>query len=400
MVEFICDNQEIEDLLVKIHGLVTANGGYVHEDVRICARDGSMTIEAAASAPKREVLITITDDVMLPMELFQLSLEGDEFVLKSVDDAATPIQVALMEAMLGLYNLTGKMASHRKTSTSRLYFDDPELFARICNPGDVEKFATIPQERFDMEMFLSTRYLPWRTGLSGGDVSKVLLPLIDLFNNHVQAQGFGRQGKSLSVVRSSPVTGSDECFVQYGKYDAHDLLLGYDYVDEYALFVTSQPMTIKPGEKASLEVGRNVSGPSNVNLSKRLMPLRRFLPTVKTDSAGGIPKVDFLLIPPAGAPRALRRVLINLISSIVPHLDQKLQMGLVSEAEHQVVAANVDYYEKLAGYLDDHETKAGTELIVDNIKRMAAAQLARVKAYSFENARAPAEDTPPRGGLN
>ncbi|MBN4046499.1 hypothetical protein JYU02_00710 [bacterium AH-315-P15] len=387
MVEFVCDNQEIEDLLIKMHDLVTSNGGFVHEDLSICARGSNLTIEAPASVAAGDRLITVPKQLLLPSEKFDLRLDGDDICMGSPDGSLTSLQVTLMEQMLGLYNLTGKMAAHRQTSTSRLFLEDREFFDRVALPTICKRHESIPLKDFDLHTFMGTRHLGIKMNKADDVRTPSIMPIIDFFNNNSRSLGFNVDDNAVSIDMSAPIEGSNECFVRYGKYDAYSLLFGYDYVDPSVLFVASIPMTIELSGFGTLEIARNTSQERRREAPKTLSDLKSILPPIVPYPDENEVWLSYLIVPPPHMPRAMRRILAFAIELLSPSISRFDRNFYLNDAERQIIEGNLKFYSDLKGYIGSYECKPGLEAIVENVGRVADMQLEKIGNYSFDAAK-------------
>ena len=66
MVEFICDDKEIEKTLRQLYKLVNTNGGFVHEMLTIASNKGDFQITVAEEVPGGEEIIVLPRECLLP----------------------------------------------------------------------------------------------------------------------------------------------------------------------------------------------------------------------------------------------------------------------------------------------------------------------------------------------
>ncbi|MBN4046500.1 hypothetical protein JYU02_00715 [bacterium AH-315-P15] len=387
MVKCIADTQEIEKHLIALCSNIVDAGGFIHKDLEVRARGGNLTIEAPSQIPNLDPIIKVPKELLLPAGKFDLRLDGNDFGIGTPDPSVSPVQLELMEHMLALYNLTGKMEQHRKISTSRLFFEDRELFDKIAFAGQREKAEAVSEEEFDLAMFLGSRTL----GVKSDEEPEVnipsIMPIVDFFNNNSRSAGYDLSGQDLTVRLSTPIEGSRECFVRYGKYDAQALLLSYDYVDRSIPFVTSVPMSVMLGDLGTIEILRNTGRKRQHKAPANLSDLGEFLPPViplRDDNAVRLP---YLFVPPPNFPRSMRRILAYAIEVLSPSLSKGDISSYVKHAERQVIARNLEHYSDLNEFVSARKAKPGTEAMLDNVRAMIDGQLKRIKSYSFEEPR-------------
>ena len=126
MVSIEADNVDIERCLERILAEARRGGAAFADDLVLRCADRSLSIELPPGSAA-ETLITLPEQMLVPTRLFSLALQGDDIVVTAADPAVTPARRALMESMLALYNLTGKIAWFRRHSTVPFLRGRPEL---------------------------------------------------------------------------------------------------------------------------------------------------------------------------------------------------------------------------------------------------------------------------------
>jgi len=388
MVHFVSDSHEMEKHLRKIHDLVCANGSFVHEDIVICSQNGSLTIEAPARVVEQQKLMMLPDEALLPLEKFELVLNGDDICIESNTDFVSPVQVQLMEEMLALYNLNGKIAEHKRSATHSLYHLDRELLAHVADEKLIASMAQWNDKNFYIEAFMASRRLGRK--LKGDPTKKqsVLMPLIDFFNHHPQAYSFGDDdGRLMTRMFTTPETGR-ECFVRYGKLDDHHVFLSYGYPETKSPMVESHSMEIDVPGFGTIQIHKRPAAPHNLkNIPRQQKGLEPFLSPIAINEDRTRLTIGCVWIPPKGAPRALRRVLGMYFERMKSGMSFGQMSAFVDEAEHQIIDNNCKYYSELKGKLENHIAKPGAEQILENAKIMVDSQLRKITAYSFDAAR-------------
>lgn len=422
MVKFACDDKDIEKALRRLHKQVVANGGLVYDGLTIGCKQGSFIITCDDKIAAGERIMVVPRDCLLPVGKFQLGLKGNSIIIKGHDKDLTQGQVEMMETMMELYNLSGKIKHQKEAATCTLIYKDRELFDLIFKTRNrhqvlyVQKLVEKGRSSFYIDSFLKTRVLGFAdeppdvktktqtvTHKNGGKI-QVLMPLIDFLNHHPQASGFftsfktgtdfGEKGETetinphrdgVAVLKCCPVKGSGECFVNYGPFDAADTLLNYNYVETQTKFVRSVPMQIKIPGAGTLKIIGVTSRPDFKDLPEKVRDLKSYIPGMKIEAKKKTVTLGFLIIPQEQAPRALRRVLTLAINQgRFVNTEAELKKA-VFYAEKQVIAENLRHFTELAAYLELYEPTPATRLIVNNAKVMAHIQLEKIKNYPFFN---------------
>lgn len=348
-----CDNQDAERVLIKLGRQVVAAGGWFHDSVGFSCLGGNLGIMSSLGAEVGDVLASLPLPCLLPLKKIRIGISGDDLIIASHDGDLPAPKLAMFEAMLELYNLTGKIASHRATSPWLALGSDPELLKYLARgrPAMQAKGKKNPDgspetvEDMTVRTFIHTRYLNYK------GPNPVLMPFIDFANHHTLAAGYlgtaGRgEGAGLALLNSKPVAGSEECFVQYQLFDALDMYLIYGYVERTTPFVRSIPMKINLHGLGVIDVQALQTGRAKGKLPAKAADLRPYLPKALELKDGNL-KISHLIIPDPQAGQALQRVLSSFIKKLGPDLDLKAIGNYVREAEYMVLRRNKTYYQTL-----------------------------------------------------
>jgi len=393
MVQFETDDRGLERALIALGDEFERCGGFIHADLRIGANESGFVVKAPAALGEKETLVRLPRGAFLPVDKFTLALQGADICVVSHDADLPAHQVRLLELMLELYNRTDKIGFHKKTDTMQLYLKDKPLLFRLlkCREHGRVQFSDTAGEdvdSFHLTSFLNTRVLKLRLDPNSTEMRKILMPVIDFLNNHPKAEGLqSKDGENVSILKMSPVAGSEECYIRYGMYDALDCLIRYSYAEEHGFFVRSAPMTIELPPLGRLRVKSTHTPGKYKTLPKEIHDVWRHLPNVKIDVGTNVAEVEFIHIPQADPPFALRRVLAVVLKTMMTHLKARMTEEAFSTAiltaEHEIVARNVKLYEDFEKDLSTYVAKRGCELVVDNAKRVMRLQRESIERYPF-----------------
>lgn len=389
MVSIVADNREIERCLEKIIVLAKNNGAEFSEGLVVNCLDGQMKIEAPPETAG-QVVTRLPWDTLIPLPPFRLSIVDDDIVVSSREEGLTSTSVALMDAMLELYNLTGKIAEHRRRSPCLLVAAHPRLLDYLAqrhgraNPL-MELLQSCRDHEIVLQTFLNTRAFSFYEGNEQYPPLPVLMPVIDLFNHHFAGAGYredGRQAENrwLSIQRSAPLLGlGNESFACYGPYDAFDMWINYSFIDGRVPFVRSVEMTIDLPGLGTIELGNFFRRRAPQGVPQSVKDIAYYIPMVLRRRGNRV-HVASLLIPGQHAAGALRRTLQFLIMEISPvHPKQR---DLVLRAEAQILAANETYYRNLLTCLRSlAPDKPAQKGVVGDFIRVCEIQLARLQVY-------------------
>jgi hypothetical protein len=332
----------------------------------------------------------------VPLPPFRLAAQGEDFVVAGHEPGLTGECVALMQAMLELYNLTHKLARHRSTSPWPLIASDLELARRIWSVQGPDGSAVrrdlvvhgTPDE-VAVHSFFHSRRLGYRPD-QGFPAFPVLMPVLDAMNHHAAGANYnmassdgegGSAGPALTIIRSPPLPeAGDEAFACYGLHDRFETWIGYGFIDASARFVRSTAARIALPGLGTIETALHIEPRPPAELPPSVADLGFYVPKV-LGRGPGLFRVAALPIPGPQAPRALRRTLRLLITEMAR--GRPGRADLVMLAEEQIVAANLAYFRDLAAFLRAMPLADPRYVpIRDNFVRVCEIQAAMVEDYT------------------
>jgi hypothetical protein len=383
-MQISCESSEIEFRLTEIIEIVRGNGGLISDDISIIQTGAELAIQCAADGSDNPTILELSSECMVRLDLFKLSTNGGDIELQSHEPDAGAVEVRLMELMLDIYNLTAKLPCHRAVNPLfALRYDKPllELLLRD-RPIDLERLNQLEvgeerEKQVLLDSFLNTRALSFQ--FQDG-IRKVLMPIVDYLNNHSEGSSFRRKDTILSMSRSTPNPGSDECFARYSlAMDALDLYLIYNYVSEEDLmFVRSSNMRLELSDLGTIDFVRKAPSTFKGKLAARNRDLRFWIPALARIE--GNANVGSLLIPAGHSPNALRRALFITLRHFFPTAaKEKLQKGVV-EAETKIIEENLNYLSKLTDLTELSEAPPQHRDALQSVKRVLELQTRRFRS--------------------
>ena len=295
--------------------------------------------------------------------------------------------------MIDIFNQTRKISWHRKTCPWFAFSKYPKLLDKLfegrANALKIAKYydqyKSGDYDQLLIDSFLGSRTLNFKS--SGSKPAKPrLMPFIDYINHHRQCPGYitrkkeDLSGKELVIVNSKPIPGSDECFVTYNTgYDALDTFLVYGFTDLSAPYMRSIPVKIILSNGKIINVHSKITRGYKGKLPEALKNLRFYIPNpIKSDQEYGI---SSLIIPGEKSPRALRRVLRYVISSLLSEAGPEALRSDVLSVERTILEKNIEYYTELHSILDSAEVGMLTPQAVDNLNILITEQLHKLNGY-------------------
>jgi hypothetical protein len=395
MTVFQCDTAEQEKTLRKICDLVRGNGGFIHDDLIIGCRGVELFVHAPDTIAANDIILSLNPKTILPLDMFTLGLDGDDIILKEHDPSLESAQIALMQEMLVLYNLSGKIKDHRENATWMLLLDDPELMALLMHTSElktqksVDDLAVMSADELCLTTFIRTRQL----GLKKENVKetekdayhKIIMPLIDFLNHHPSAPGYVLpvdREETVLVTKSTPVAGSQECYVSYSRLDGLSSLVSYNYLEPNAPFVQSVPFSIDVAGLCAFEI-KYTTHAKHIELPDAIKDLAFYIPGMSVETGPLTLKIGYLYIPQKSAPRALRRVL-NLILTQVQHQLTPIQIEeFVTGVEAHVIDCNLSFYNDILAHCEHYNDDYPRIAIIKSLRIMCALQIEKIKNYPF-----------------
>jgi hypothetical protein len=407
VINLICDSTEIERALLGLYKLVQANGAFVHDKLTLVSQQGEFRIMAAKDVLQTEKILILPKQCLLPEDKFTLGLEGKFITIKAHSKELSSAQVNMMEIMVTLYNLAGKLETQKRTSILSLHYEDRKLMEILFSSRSKESIAPFeemvaqPKEDFFLDNFIKSRVLGYKVANNDPgkpyENFKVLMPIIDFLNHHPMAPGFIRrfdgvgngsgyedldQG-SVMILKYCPSPEHEECYVNYGPYDAMDTLLHYNYMEKSAGFVRSVPLTYRLPCGGTVNIRSAVGRVDIKHLPEQLEAIRFYIPGMTVDRDRKVVDLSFLYIPLGNAPRSMRRVLALALNQLGVDMADTERTNYIRLLEKHVIRENVKYYGELLNYLETCNPKPGVAQIIGNVREMAQHQLGIIQSYPF-----------------
>ncbi len=387
MVSVIADKPVIERLLRRLVALSEDAGAEFSRDLVVKCTDGNLSIEAPPEQPG-SVLLRLPWHCLVPILPFRIVIADDTFVIASHEPELTGACVAMMEALLELYNLTDKLAVHRRTSPWSLAASQPELLRHLL-AGRRLPFANLiasgNRDELDLQSFFHSRVLGYTEAPEAPEFS-VLMPVLDAMNHHWEGAGYAlddrdERGLALTMTRSRPLPGTgNECFARYGVNDCFDCWMSYGFVDDTPPYVRSLAMEIDLPGLGTIHVADVRATRAKEDLPPPVQDLSFHIPKLLARRRNQINTAS-VFVPGPQAPRALRRTLGFLIAELNP--GRPLTRDLVLHAERQIIATNQAYYQALIAFLRSMPLKDAMQRpTLENFIRVCEFQLRRLRDYA------------------
>lgn len=373
-----CDSPEVEKRLELLLEIVTAQGAFIHPALTLRCRNGELSLHSALTEADSSLVIKLPSASLPLVDSFGLKLKGSEISIGEVKDNVSREQQRIMELMVEIYNLSGKIASTRSQSPWTALASCPEVLHLLAG---VRKGCRKTEKRKqfleggELDDLLLAVFIGSRTFKSKEPPGEVLMPFVDYINHHFLAPGFmstgSHEGSGVSVRNAKPQNGSDELLVSYFPLmDSLDSWLYFGFIDEFSPVVKSVPVVLDTGAGTKIRVNALFGGAKEP--PEMLRDIRPFVPVVIEKKERQL-TVSRLVIPHTRAPFSLRRILGSLIKTLRPELSAAAISAQVIQAEAALIEANVAFYNKIAGL-------AASTGSCDDPALVAAGKLARIQS--------------------
>jgi hypothetical protein len=385
MITIESDQPELKRALTDLVKEVERSGGWMHESLSLIAENGSIRVESSLPLGINALLVSVPEEALLPVDEIRMRVSGDEIVIDSFADSATPGRRRLAEKVIEIYNLCGKIPAHRLASPRFGFPTDGDIARLLAAGRDARSHSAEAEHESLLSDFMHSRLFSHNEGGTAKQ-REVLMPVVDYFNHHPDAYGFLNETQChpdrpvIGVEHWKPRADTRECYVCYSLFDAFDLAVQYGYLERGCRFVKSVPMVVELEGLGSLRVRAAGAAALRRELPSRLRDLRAWLPAVIRSSPQEI-ELSHLIIPGLSDRHALRRVLAGMISAWRPTMDLEAVAEHVARAERAVLAENIRYYERLAESL--RLRTGNSPALAESTLEMAMLQLGLLRAYEF-----------------
>lgn len=385
MITIDSDQPELQRALVSLVEEVERGGGWFHESLSLIAERGSIRVESSLPVGRAELLMSVPGQILLPIDEVRMRVSGDDIVIDSFADSATPERRRLFEIVIGIYNLCGKIPAHRAASPRFGFPADGDITRLLAAGRDARSHPAESGHDRLLDDFIHSRLFSHDEG-DGGKRREVLMPVIDFFNHHPDAYGFMNETRAhpdqpvIGVEHWRPGADHRECYVCYSLFDAFDLAVHYGYLERGCRFVKSVPLAVELEGLGSLRVRAAGAAGIRRELPSRLRDLRAWMPVLLRSSPQEI-ELSHLIIPGLSDQHALRRVLATMISAWRPDMDLEAVAEHVAAAERAVLAENIRYNQRLAEAV--RLVMESSPFLAQSILEMATLQLGLLGGYEF-----------------
>lgn len=390
MVKISSDSTDTETHIARVCDYLEKNGSYISPDVTILNAKGQTSVLANPDLTS-EYVFKIQHDHLIPFGNFDFDIEGQDIVIAHDDKNTNKQHLALLEAMLALYNVSGKFHRHLEEHPLLGYNEHPEIIKHLLNAREGQDINIIRNiinkpdfhDELALLTFFKSRLLNCRLNSEEADYTAVLMPAIEFMNHHVKGAGFNNfyseQSSQLSIKAIMPVDGSRECFTSYGRFDSLDTYLHCGFIDENVKYVRSVPLKIDLGSIGIISIRGLNTSVSMKDIPEHLQDLAFYFPKMHFDHTHNIAELSHALIPQENARFSLRRILEYVTQTLAPDISDSECLTCIGIAENQILSANATHYDSADKITA--ETVKNSEAS-DHIQSLIETQRKKLKTYT------------------
>jgi hypothetical protein len=358
-----CDNAELEKCLQEHVKCLVSHGAWFSPDLIISGHNGRLCIKSASVRKIRTSFIRVPLSLMPLKRDFAFTGKDGTLQCRPVSADVCDLHIQVMDQMIAMYNLCGKLADWSNASPLLALDRWPDVLAKVLetkkNVPKIKSYNELLQkgckEELMVDSFLGSRIFNlnhhYMKELGYKDAEQgqaVFLPVIDYLNHWFQAENFAIKPEPAPVsmhISGKASSDAGEVFVRYNLYDPLDTFLFYGFVDTCSPWLASIPTRLDLPDGRQLDI-LNTGGVMKKQLPPQIKDLRLYIPTLQHHNQEVV-RVNKLLIPGAGAPRALQRVLGVMLQGLDLGLDRTALVKWITFAEEALIETNRKWWKEL-----------------------------------------------------
>lgn len=253
-----CSTNGVAACLGRMGQLVTGSGGYFHPGALVEEHGGQLRVRRGANVQTGETLFHLPDAALIPVGGLTIHGENGRITGYTMSDVLSDTRRALLDTLIELFNLCGKLGQYPAVPGSRLSLPPSWLTAvHAIKP----EFSPPPED--PVAGLLQTRLIRNFNTANGFAPGHYLMPVMELLNHRSGAPRFGLGGGAIAITAWTP-DDSDECFASYAEQlDPLDLALHYGHADPTNLLAHSAPICVDLPGVGRIDIGAPDRRPSN-----------------------------------------------------------------------------------------------------------------------------------------
>lgn len=376
-----------------IAATVKSGGGYVHPELVVNHDGGNLWLSLPRSVnpfadepldkphPEAPPALIVPNALHVPVTNLDWAPSDEVLEYRADPGHLSPEQRTILDAMVALFNSVDKVRIVGRAYAQHSLDDDPELLAlvREARPGykagaaqeapadgdrgDADQAETAADQMAGAGNWWHGEESPahtvvtsrLRSEMGEGDEGPIglFMPMIDMLNHHPYGSRYERTEAGDWLIRAHhPKPDSDQIYVRYNKADAMGVALGLGYFEADARFVSSVACEFKVAGLGTVDV-------LGVSQQRRRLPAPRVMPAEDGLRVAGVvlePGREQVLRTLLGMP--LRSILATGQNAEPRTAESRTPEELAADMVAGIVAANIDYYQRLAEFCASADSAA------------------------------------------
>jgi len=390
MVRVVVDDTLVESKLNDLVNLTTKNGAIFHNEMVIVSVNGDFRIESNLDRSCNDSLIYMPECCLPKIDDFEVALENNKLTFKPKSNHVNSLHIEIFRIAIELFNLTEKIETHKKTFPWLVFFNNADLLEHLHQGRSIankyyDYFKDGDISNIAIESFFGARHFNYR--YNDGLVKAALMPLVELFNHHSDADPYYgtspdlKMSEGIMVRNSKPLSSTDECFVRYNKADMLSAYMSYGFVDMSTSILRSIPLVIKLSNNiGTIHIHSYASSSDAEKIPAEFEDVRYFFPEIKRTAKNEI-QLSHLMILQNDSYDSLRRILKFSLSLMFPEMLKNELKRLVRKSEMEVLESNYNYYNHLDSLLTSKEKKLISPENVLTLKKLIRSQNEKLDSY-------------------
>jgi hypothetical protein len=363
----------VAEHLTAIASVVRASGGFIARDFTVHEHRGDYwcSIKDQPAVAGR-LLVDYPAELTIPLSHIDWADNATELVPVGGLARLSLNQRELLERWLALMNSGNRMTKVGQR-LPRHAIADPEVRVMLADAGypgfDIDELSSpVRAIRQDVVSWHSVREHGPKDQDGRGSHGLRLIPLKQLLNHHPRgAPQLGLRRRDGVAVTTGSNSSAKQTYENYGDLDALQLLMSFGYVDDTAELVHSVPVSVDGGPLGRVSVVARAPRKPRAVRARDIPVLSR---------SGGETTIRDLAIRPGSRSRA--RALVTLAMRSSGELNESAAARVADDFLDSIVAANLDYYDRLITLLGSAHTDSirhpvGVQPRIDRISRATTA---------------------------
>lgn len=376
MIHVKTSDKAVKTLFGELARLLVEGGAVISSDLKVEIKGSEINYGLKRLPQAEQPLISLPPRCMPRLQDYHWSLSASKRLqwqaiesgeAQGVSENDRALQHGIVDLLTQLYNRFDKVAAFARYAPAVQFFGHQQLFVDLMDAAQEQAFLTQRDQGLDammIEAFWQGRIF---TSINTGELH--LIPMMEFFNHHIFAKGFGWgplvDGQRTLSLDYRPVEGTSgkkdkQVYACYEIMDNLHAFAKYGFIDPAAFFVQSQPFSIEVGQGLTFEVGyQSVTANQCYVHEWQVEPLYQnsLMYRSRLKPLDGRYFSSYMLVPPARQLPAFEDALLAQLREI--EAEEAVENGAIANTEtvgrikEKLLAVNVACYRKIKHSAED-----------------------------------------------